>query len=116
MSNRIKNPSVETEMMTRPQKYAATQPSRLLTPVDEPPFNVGRGRRRNPLYSAVYSELLEKRNQWFHVNIAFTSKKDMSNFAMNLYNRARKDELNISRSSAFNERTKTYDLWLMLTY
>lgn len=116
MATRIKNPSTTTKLMTNPHKFAVAQPSKLLTPVDAPPYNVSRGRRRNPVYSAVYAELLENRNQWFHVNIVFTTKKDMNNFAANLYNRARKDELNISRSSAFNDETKTFDLWLMLTY
>lgn len=114
MATRIKDLSAETQLMTRPQKFAAAQPSKLLTPVDAPPLNVGRGRRRNPIYTEVYSQLLENRNQWFHVNIPFTTKKECYTFANSLYNRSLKDMLVLSRSTAFNEKTKTWDLWLML--
>lgn len=114
MATRIKDLSAETQLMTRPQKFAAAQPSKLLTPVDAPPLNVGRGRRRNPIYTALYAQLLENRNQWFHVNIAFTTKKEAYNLSNSLYNRALKDSLSLSRSTAFNEKTKTWDLWVML--
>lgn len=114
MATRIKDLSAETQLMTRPQKFAAAQPSKLLTPVDEPPFNVSRGRRRNPIYTEVYSQLLQTRNQWFHVNIPFSSNKECRNFANSLYQRSLKDVLKLSRSIAFNEKTKTWDLWLML--
>lgn len=114
MATRIKDLSPETQLMTRPQKFAATQINKLLTPVEEPPLNVGRGRRRNPIYTAIYAQLLENRNQWYHVNIAFVSRKECYNFSNNLYNRALKDVLPLSRSTAYNEKTKTWDLWVML--
>lgn len=107
--------SIETQLMTRPQKFAVAEISKLLTPVDQPPLNVGRGRRRNPIYTAVYSQLLQNRNQWYHVNIAFTTKKECYNFANNLYNRALKDQFILSRSTAYNEKTKTWDLWIQLS-
>jgi len=115
MATRIKDLSSETQLMTRPDKFAVTHTSKLLTAVTEPPFNVGRGRPRNPIYTAVYAQLLNNQNQWFHVNIAFTSKKDCYNFTNNLYNRARKDVLSLARSTAYNDKTKTWDLWVMLT-
>jgi len=111
----LKDMSTETQLATRPQKFAANQNTKILTRVDAPPFHVGRGRKRSPLVSLAYAELLENMNTWFHVNIPFATKKEMTNFATNLYNRSQKDNLSLSRSTAYNEVTKTYDLWILLS-
>jgi hypothetical protein len=109
-------PSNETLVMQRPQKFAVATVTRLLTPIKgEPPMNVGKGRKRNPVVTEMYNHLIVNRNQWFHVNAPITSKKALASMRISLYNRAKKDNMTISTSSLFNEETKMYDLWVMLT-
>lgn len=107
--------STETQLTTNPSKFAANSNTRLLTPIKgEPPINVGRGRRRNPLITKMYNELITSRNQWFHVNIPITSKQQLASLRTSLYIRAKKDNMSVSSTSSFNEHTKLYDLWVML--
>jgi hypothetical protein len=108
--------SAETQVQQTPQKFAMAEPKKLLTFLKgEPPINAGRGRRRNPVISAVYNELIQNRNTWAHVNIPIADNKTKSSVISSLYSRAAKDNLALSTSSVFNERTKMYDLWVMVS-
>jgi hypothetical protein len=108
--------SPETQLLRNPQKFAVAEPTKLLTFIKgEPPVNSGRGRRRNPVITEIYGQLLLNRNQWAHVNIPITSKKQLASLRASFSDRAKKDNLHISTSSMFNEKTKMFDLWLMLT-
>jgi hypothetical protein len=108
-------PSVETLIQSNPRKYALAEPTKLLTKIKgEPPMNNGKGRRRNPVITAIYNELITNRNEWFHVNIPVTSKEQLASLRMSLYTRARKDNLTLSSSSLYNETTKMFDLWVLL--
>lgn len=108
--------SDETIYETSPQKFAVNQVSKLLTPIKgEPPAISGRGRRRNPVVSEIYTTLIVNRNVWFHINIPITSKKQLASLRTSLHTRARKDGLYTSTSSMYNETTKMYDMWIMLT-
>jgi len=108
--------STETQIMQTPQKFAMAEPSKLVTFLKgEPPINAGRGRRRNPIISAIYNEIIQNRNVWAHVNIPITDKKAKATVIASLYSRASKDNLALSTSSLFNERTKMYDLWVMVS-
>jgi hypothetical protein len=109
-------PSVETQLSQNPRRFAVAEPTKLLTFIKgEPPVNSGRGRRRNPIITEIYGQLLLNRNQWAHVNIPITSKKQLASLRASFSDRAKKDNLTISTSSMFNEKTKMFDLWLMLT-
>ena len=108
-------PSIETQIAQNPKKFAVAQPTKLLTRVSQPPVGSGKGRRRNPVITAIYAELLSNRNEWFHVNIPLTDKKQVSALRTSLYTRAQKDNLTTETVSRFNEETKMYDLWVMLT-
>lgn len=108
--------SHETIIQQNPQKFAMAQPSKLVTFIKgEPPTGAGKGKRRNPIITQIYSELLSNRNVWAHVNIPITSAKQLSSLRVSFYTRAKKDNLHMSTSSVYNEKTKTYDLWVMLT-
>lgn len=109
--------STETQLTRNPRKFAAAdQPTKLLKRITgEPPINAGRGKRRNPVISAMYAELLENRNVWFHVEIPITDKKQLTSIRTSLYTRAYKDNFHVASTSVFNEKTKMYDLWVMLT-
>lgn len=108
--------SDETKIQQNPQKFAMHQPSKLLTFIKgEPPIAAGKGRRSNPVVTQIYTELLTHRNEWAHVNIPITSKKQLESLRVSFYNRAKKDNLHMSTSSVYNEKTKTFDLWVMLT-
>ena len=108
-------PSVETQIESNPKKFAIAQPSKLLTRINgEPPTTSGKGRRRNPVITQIYNELILARNVWFHVNIPITSAKQLASIRMSLYARAKKDNLTLSTSSLFNEKTKMFDMWVLL--
>ena len=108
-------PSVETQIETNPRKFAINQPTKLLTKIKgEPPIGSGKGRRRNPVITNIYNELIVNRNEWFHVNIPITSNKQLASIRMSLYARAKKDNLTLSTSSLYNETTKMFDLWVLL--
>lgn len=108
--------SIETQIITNPRKFAVAEPTKLLTFIKgEPPVNSGRGRRSNPVITSMYSQLLVNRNVWAHVNVPITNKKQLESLRLSFYHRATKDNLHMSTSSLFNEETKMYDLWVMLT-
>jgi hypothetical protein len=108
--------SHETIIEQAPHKFAMNEPSKLVTFIKgEPPTGVGKGRRKNPIVTQIYSELLTHRNQWAHVNIPITNQKQLQSLRIAFYTRAKKDNLNIATSSVYNEKTKTFDLWVMLT-
>lgn len=108
--------SDDTLVSQAPEKFKMNEPSKLLTPIKgEPPVNAGRGRRTNPVVNEIYTSLLTNRNQWFHVNIPLTSNKQLASLRISLYNRAKKDNMSISTTSVFNDKTKMFDLWVMLT-
>ena len=109
-------PSIETQLNQNPRKFAVAQPTKLLTRVSQPPVGSGKGRKRNPVITAIYAELLNNRNEWFHVNIPLTDKKQVAAIRASLYARASKDNLTTESVSRFNEDTKMYDLWVMLTH
>jgi NAD(P)-dependent dehydrogenase (short-subunit alcohol dehydrogenase family) len=68
------------------------EPTKLLTAIQgDPPIGAGKGRRRNPVITAMYNELVSKRNVWFHVNIPITSKKQLASLRASLSARATKD-------------------------
>lgn len=109
-------PSTETLLVQSPQRFALSEPGKLVTYLKgEPPHNVGRGRRRNPIISAIYNEIIQNRNVWAHINIMITDKKAKASIIASLYSRASKDNLSLSTSSVFNDRTKMYDLWVMVS-
>jgi len=108
--------STETQVIQNPQKFAMAEPTKLVTFLKgEPPYNAGRGRRRSPVISAIYNELIRNRNVWAHVNIPITDKKTKASIIGSLYARAAKDNLALSSSSVFNDATKMYDLWVMVS-
>lgn len=109
-------PSVETQIIQNPKKFAIAEPTKLLTFIKgEPPVNSGKGRRRNPVITDIYNGLISNRNEWAHVNIPITNKKQLASIRASLNSRAMKDNLHISTASEFNEKTKMIDLWVMLT-
>lgn len=108
--------SVETQLSRNPKKFAVAEPTKLLKRITgEPPINAGRGKRRNPVISQMYAELLNNRNVWFHVEIPITSRSQLASIRTSLYTRASKDNLHVATTSIFNENTKMFDLWVMLT-
>lgn len=108
--------SVETQALRNPKRFAIAEPTKLLTFIkSEPPVGSGKGRRKNPVITEIYSALLTNRNEWAHVNIPITNKKQLSGIRASLNARAAKDNLKIASASQFNEKTKMIDLWVMLT-
>lgn len=108
--------STETQLMRNPKKFAVAEVTKLVTFIQgEPPINSGKGRRRNPVVSEIYAALLVNRNQWAHVNIPITSKNQISSLRAAFFARAKKDNLHISTATHFNEKTKMFDMWVMLT-
>lgn len=108
--------STETQVNQNPGKFKMAEPTKLLTRIaGEPPIGAGKGRRRNPVITAIYNELVSQRNVWFHVNIPITDKKQLGSIRSSLNSRANKDNLNLSTASVLNEQTKMIDLWVMLT-
>lgn len=108
--------STETQIMRNPKKFAISEPSKLLTFIKgEPPVNSGKGRRRNPVVTEIYGQLLVNRHEWAHVNIPITSKGQVATLRAAFFARAKKDNLRMCTSSMYNESTKMYDLWVMLT-
>lgn len=107
--------SIETQIMTKPQKFGIAEPTKLLTPIKgDPPMYVGRGRKVNPVIAEIYRNLLVNTDIWFHVNIPITSKKQLNSIRTSLYIRAKKDSRSLSSSSLYNENTKMFDLWVKL--
>jgi len=82
--------SDETRVITNPQKFAITQPSKVVTFINGEPPTGFRGKRSNPVINNIYSALITNRNQWAHV-------------------------LALSTRTMMNEQTKTIELWVMLT-
>lgn len=112
----IASPSTETQIHLAPKRFAIAEPSKLVTFLKgEPPVNAGKGRKRNPVITQIYNELIENRNVWAHINIPITSKAQLASIRAGLFARATKDNLATQTSSLFNEKTKMYDLWIMLT-
>lgn len=108
--------SIETQADRNPKKFAIAEPTKLLTFIKgEPPVNSGKGRRRNPVITEVYNHLLSHRNEWAHLNIPITNKKQLASIRASLVARAAKDNLRIASASQFNDKTKMIDLWVMLT-
>jgi hypothetical protein len=108
--------SIETQVTKNPRKFAIAEPTKLLTFIKgEPPVNSGKGRRRNPVITEIYNNLLSNRNEWAHVNIPVTNKKQLASIRASLTARASKDNLHIATASQFNDKTKMIDLWVMLT-
>ena len=108
--------STETQISQNPARFKMAEPTKLLTPIQgEPPIGAGKGRRRNPVVTAIYNELVGKRNQWFHVNIPITDKKQLASLRAALFARAAKDNLSLSSASVLNDQTKMIDLWVLLT-
>lgn len=107
--------SDETKVEVSPRKFAINETTKVITFINgEPPSISGRGRRANPVITQIYSSLLTNRNQWAHVNIPITSKKQLESLRLSLYTRAGKDNLTLNTRSMFNDRTKLYDFWVML--
>lgn len=108
-------PSIETQINNNPNKFAINEPKKLVKFIkSDPPQNVGKGRRRNPIVTAIYNELVVNRNTWAHIEIAIPDKKSKNSLVTSLYNRAKKDNLALESRSIYNDQTKTYDLWVRL--
>jgi len=108
--------STETQAHLAPKRFAIAEPSKILTFLKgEPPVNAGKGRRRNPVITEIYNALIQNRNVWAHINIPITSREQLGSLRATLYSRAKKDNLLTQTSSLFNEKTKMYDFWVMLT-
>lgn len=118
MTTRIRNlsdMSTATQLIKRPERFGITDVTKLMTPVDSFPLGAGRGRKRSSVATQMYAHLIENINQPFHINIPFATRKEADNFAANLYNRARKDGLTISRCIVQDEtKANSWNLWLQL--
>ena len=109
------NISDETRVQQNPERFANKEPTKVVTFIKgEPPTGVGRG-KRNPIITNIYNALTIRRNEWAHVDIQITNAKQKAAIIASLYARARKDNLYISSRSMFNDRSKTYELWVMLS-
>jgi hypothetical protein len=109
------NISDETRVQQNPERFAIKEPSKVVTFIKgEPPTGVGRG-KRNPIITNIYNALTLRRNEWAHVDIQITNAKQKAAIIASLYARARKDNLYISSRSMFNDRSKTFELWVMLS-
>lgn len=107
--------SDETQVFRAPQKFAIAQPTKLITFIKgEPPSGAGRGRKRNAINTAIYNSLIERRNEWAHLNVTIKTAKEKASLISSLYTRARKDSLYISSRTLYNETTKTWDVWVKL--
>lgn len=107
--------SDETKVEQNPARFAIKDASKMITFIKgEPPTGVGKG-RKNPVITNIYMALAVRRNEWAHVDIAITNIKQKSAIVASLYSRAVKDNLSLSTRSMFNERSKTYELWVMLS-
>jgi len=107
--------SDETQVFQRPERFAIAQPSKLVTFLKgEPPTGAGRGRKRNAINTQIYNSLVERRNEWAHLNVTIKSAKEKASLIASLYSRARKDNLYISSRTLYNDATKTWDVWVNL--
>jgi hypothetical protein len=107
--------SDETKVQQYPERFAIKEPNKVVTFIKgEPPTGVGRG-KRNPVITNIYNALTTRRNEWAHVDIQITNAKQKASIIAALYARARKDNLYISSRSMFNDRSKTFELWVMLS-
>lgn len=107
--------SGETQVLQRPERFAISQPSKLVTFLKgEPPVGAGRGRKRNAINTQIYNTLLEHRNEWAHINVTIKSVKEKASLIASIYARARKDNLYVSSRTLYNDLTKTWDVWLNL--
>ena len=106
--------SDETKVEQNPSRFAIKDATKIVTFIKgEPPTGVGKG-RANPVITNIYKALTVRRNEWAHIDIAITNTKQKSAIIASLYARAAKDNLHLSSRSMFNERSKTYELWVML--
>lgn len=107
--------SMETQVELTPTKFAINPDMKILTPIKgEPPVNLNRGRRRDPILTQIYQQILVNPGQWYHVNISITNKKQLASFRASLSSRAKKDSRTVSTASLFNDKTKIFDLWICL--
>jgi hypothetical protein len=107
--------SDETRIHQNPERFAIKEPNKVVTFIKgEPPTGV-RGKKRNPVITNIYNAISVRRNEWAHVDIQITNAKQKAGIVASLYARARKDNLYISSRSIFNERSKTWELWVMLS-
>jgi hypothetical protein len=107
--------SDETKVEQNPARFAIREAGKIVTFIKgEPPTGVGRG-KRNPVITNIYNALTLRRNEWAHVDIPITNAKQKAAIIASLYARARKDNLYISSRSMFNDKTKTFELWVMLS-
>lgn len=107
--------SDETRVITNPQKFAITQANKVVTFINGEPPTGFRGKKANPVINNIYNALITNRNQWAHVNIQITNKKQLGSIISSLNYRAGKDNLYLSTRTMHNEQTKTIELWVMLT-
>ena len=109
------NISDETRIQQNPERFAIKEPSKVVTFIKgEPPTGV-RGKKRNPVITNIYNAISVRRNECAHVDIQITNAKQKAAIIASLYARARKDNLYVSSRSMFNERSKTFELWVMLS-
>lgn len=107
--------SDETKVEQNPARFAIKDATKIVTFIKgEPPTGVGKG-RKNPVITNIYMALAVRRNEWAHVDIAITNSNQKAAIVTSLYSRAAKDNLRLSSRSMFNERSKTYELWVMLS-
>lgn len=108
--------SDETKVELAPRRFALNETTKVVTFINgEPPAVSGKGRRANPVITEIYSNLMTNRGSWAHLNIPITSKKQKASIIAGLYSRAAKDNLSLSTRSLYNERTKLFDLWVMVS-
>lgn len=107
--------SMETQVELTPTKFAIDPDMKLLTPIKgDPPVGLNRGRRRDPVMTKIYQQIIANPGQWYHVNISFTNKKQLASFRASLSARAKKDSRTVSTTALFNDKTKIFDLWICL--
>lgn len=107
--------SDETIIEQNPSRFAILQPGKIVTFIKGEPPTGRKGKRANPVIIQIYTSLIVRRNEWAHVDIAITNAKQKASIIAALYIRARKDNLYLSSRSLFNEQTKTYELWVMVS-
>lgn len=105
--------SAETRVILSPLSFDIDPNLKVATPIKgDPPAGIKK--KRHPVITKLYKQLLSRRGTWFHVNIRFTNSDQVNAFRTSLYNRCAKDGERVSTCSMFNEDLDVYEMWVML--
>jgi hypothetical protein len=112
----ISSMSAQTQMEISPERFGATDISKLLVPVSELPDPMGRGRQRSSVAAQFYGYLLENMNTPFRVVTPFASRKEAENFSQNLRTRSYNDGLNYSHRIVQDpNKANSWNLFVLIT-